>query len=170
MMAPAKKQNLVEVFVENGYSKFTTTFTINHGIGDKSYPRVTFGEVFEAWAPVLKKALEARMESCISMLFRNKNNVISATEHSIVFKKNNGMIHRFNHSSFKLMEESIEHLDNKNWYYFIENPAVCSQILKALYWISEEDRKDRNNISFGNLISCLHEFIICRPMVFESDK
>ena len=38
-------------------------------------------------------------------------------------------------------------------------PAHYDQIAKALYWI--EKPADRNGISFGNLISCVMEMILC---------
>jgi hypothetical protein len=158
------KKNLVTVYPENGYSEFVTTFTVKHCDNGEMYPRLSFEDVLGTWAPIIKKALESRMESCISMLFRNRNNIISANEFCIRFKKNNGMIHSFNHPPFKVMEDAVAALDSGYWKFFIENPRACEQIAKAIYWVSEEDRKDRTNISFGNLISCIHELLLCGTM------
>lgn len=155
------KKNLVTVYPENGYSEFVTTFTVKHCDNGEMYPRISFEDVLGTWAPVIKKALESRMESCIGMLFRNRNNIISANEFCIRFKKNNGIIHSFNHPSFKVMEDAIASLDCSNWKWFISTPMACDQIAKALYWIPEDDKQDRNGISFGNLISCIHELMIC---------
>lgn len=167
-MTNMDKKNLVNVFSD--YSEFTTTFTIKHcSCNDFDTDAVKPVTILEAWAPIIKKALEMRMESCMSMLFRNRNNVILANPHTVIFKKNNGMLHQFNVLSFKIMEETIAHIDAGDMEWLLYEPFACDQIAKSIYWISEEDRKDRNNISFGNLISTLHERMIYNSSIENMD-
>ena len=98
------------------------------------------------------------MDSCVSMLFRNRNNIVVSNEYQIIFKKSNGQYHSFNHPSFKAMEAMKEYLENGNWKLCRPEQAGVRQLLKALYWIPEEDKQERNGYSFGQLISCLEEF------------
>ena len=102
------------------------------------------------------KALEDRMAACMSMLSKNIFRVVYSNEYVIVFEKEDGKYHSFNHASYRVMEEAVtiftmstisglklEHFD---------------QIMKALVWV--EDRKDIEGISFGNLVSCIMELTI----------
>lgn len=159
------KNNLVstaKVYSENKYSEFTTFFRIPFNNVDpttlfkgKTY---TWKEVFSAWSEVCIRALESRMDTCVSMLFRNRNNIVVSNEHQIIFKKSNGQYHSFNHPSFQAMEEFKEYLENGNWKLFKPSQQWVRQLLKALYWIPEEDKQEKNNYSFSQLISCLEEF------------
>ena len=56
------------------------------------------------------------------------------------------------------MEEFKEYLENGNWKLFKPSQQWVRQLLKALYWIPEEDKQEKNNYSFSQLISCLEEF------------
>ena len=87
------------------------------------------------------------------MLFRNRKNVIKANEDQIIFKKQNGLMHAFNHHSFRAMEDFVIDLKKGNWEYIEDNRLGCLQLLKALYWVPEEDRKDICGIGFGELIT-----------------
>lgn len=159
--------NLVSTAIvncEGKYSDFTTFFripfnnvdpaTIFTGTADR------WKEVFAAWSEVCIRALEARMDACVSMLFRNRNNVVISNEFQVVFKKSNGHYHAFNHPSFKAMEEFKEYLMNGYWTSYKPEQAWVQQLLKALYWIPEEDKQERNGYGFGELISCLEEFTL----------
>ena len=100
-----------KVFSENKYAEFTTLFRIPFNNVD---PATVFQgntdrwkDVLSSWSDVCIKALEARMDSCVAMLFRNRNNVVVSNEFQVIFKKSNGHLHAFNHPSFKAMEEFI---------------------------------------------------------------
>ena len=159
------KNNLVstaKVNYENKYAEFSTFFRIPFNNVDpitlfKGHTD-TWKEVFSAWSEVCISALESRMDSCVSMLFRNRNNIVVSNEHQIIFKKSNGQYHAFNHPSFQAMEEFKEYLENGNWKLFKPSQQWVRQLLKALYWIPEEDKQEKNNYSFSQLISCLEEF------------
>lgn len=147
---------------ENKYSEFTTFFRIPFNNVD---PATIFSgktdrwkEIFSAWSEVCIRALDARMDSCVSMLFRNRNNVVVSNEYQVVFKKSNGQYHSFNHLSFKAMEEMKTYLEKGNWKLGKPEQAGVRQLLKALYWVSEEDKQERGGYGFGQLISCLEEF------------
>ena len=147
---------------ENKYAEFTTFFRIPFNNVD---PATIFSgktdrwkEIFSAWSEVCIKALEARMDSCVSMLFRNRNNVVVSNEYQIIFKKSNGQYHSFNYPSFKDMEVMKEYLEKGMWKLGKPEQAGVRQLLKSLYWIPEEDKQERNGYSFGQLISCLEEF------------
>jgi hypothetical protein len=152
-----------KIYSENKYAEFTTLFRIPFNDVD---PFTIFTgdntdrwkEILSAWSEVCVRALELRMDSCIAMLFRNRNNVVISNECQIIFKKNNGHYHAFNHPSFKAMENMKEYLENGNWKVYKPEQAWVRQLLKALYWIPEEDKQEKGNYGFGQLISCLEEF------------
>ena len=160
-----KTNNLVSTATinsENKYAEFTTFFRIPFNNVDPSTiftgNRDLWRKVLSAWLEVCIKALEARMDSCVSMLFRNRNNIVVSNEYQVIFKKSNGQYHSFNHPSFKAMEAMKEYLENGNWKLCRPEQAGVRQLLKALYWIPEEDKQERNGYSFSQLISCLEEF------------
>lgn len=147
---------------ENKYSEFTTFFRIPFNNVD---PATIFSgktdrwkEIFSAWSEVCIRALDARMDSCVSMLFRNRNNVVVSNEYQVVFKKADGQYHSFNHPSFKAMEEFKSYLENGNWKLHVPEDRWVRQLLKALYWVPEADKQERGGYGFGELISCLEEF------------
>ncbi len=157
------KTNKSSVSVDkmNGMTNITTTFSIpfmdwKNGINTDD--GITWDEVLYRFSEVIVKALEDRMAACMSMLSKNIFNVVYSNEHTIIFKKDNGKYHNFNHASYRAMEEAVtiftmttisglklEHFD---------------QIMKALVWV--EDRKDIEGISFGNLVSCIMELTIAK--------
>lgn len=146
------------VFAENQYAEFTTLFRIQFKQGEVQRNRNLWKELLSAWSDVCIRAIEMRMDSCVSMLFRNRDNVIHADEYQIIFKKANGQIHAFNHFSFRTMENTKKALEQKDWEGI--NNVGARQILKALYWIPEDMRKDHGGFGFGQLISCLEEFTL----------
>jgi hypothetical protein len=157
-----KKSN-VQVFVENHYAEFTTMFRIQFQDNTKDEPlrpSYLWKDLLRSWAIVCVEALETRMESCISILFRNRNNVLIANEMQVVYRKSNGQIHSFNHPSYQAMETMIELLKRGSWEEIKNNKAGIRQLLKALYWVSEEQKKDQDGFSFGQLISCLEELTL----------
>lgn len=124
---------------------------------DVVFHTYSWEDVISCWADTCIRALEMRMDSCVAMLFRNRENVIFADEHTITFKKANGTIHSFNHHSFQVMENLVQDLKQKDWKSVSANKIGIRQLQKALYWISEEERKDHGRFSFGQLISFLDE-------------
>lgn len=151
-----------KVFKENKYAEFTTLFRIPF----KETPiEEVYGnreniwrDLLGSWAEVCILALNLRIDSCVSMLFRNKERILISNECQVVFKKANGQIHSFNHCSFQAMEKMIIHFQTGNWNAIMNDEMGVRQLLKALYWIPEEDRKDHGGFGFGQLISCLEEF------------
>lgn len=146
---------------KNKYAEFTTFFRIPFNNVDPAtilVDRDRWKEIFSEWSEVCIRALEARMDSCVAMLFRNRNNVIISNEYQVIFKKANGQLHAFNHPSFRAMEEFKEYLQNGNWKLGKPEQTWVRQLLKALYWVPEEDKQERGGYSFGQLISCLEEF------------
>ena len=142
-----------KVYQENQYAEFTTLFRIPFKESDGvSTKRITPSEIIEAWSEVLISALESRMDALVSILFRNRNNVMYADASVIQFKKSNGQIGYFSHHSFEVMENSLKALKQRDWEGVIYKPGAVSQMLQALYWIPEDMKKDRCNISFTMLI------------------
>ena len=117
-------------------------------------------DLLGSWAEVCILALNMRMDSCVSMLFRNKDNILIANECQVVFRKANGQIHAFNHPSFNAMERMVKYLQSGNWEAVKSEVQGVRQLLKALYWIPEDMRKDHGGFGFGQLISCLEEFTL----------
>lgn len=147
---------------ENKYAEFTTFFRIPFNNVDPASiftgNRDLWRKVLSAWLEVCIRALEARMDACVSMLFRNRNNIVVSNQYQVIFKKSNGQYHSFNHPSFKAMEAMKEYLEKGDWKLGKPEQAWVRQLLKALYWIPEEDKQERGGYGFGQLISCLEEF------------
>ena len=146
----------VEVFKNEEYSKFTHTFKVPFKKLEESIKTVSIYEVIDTFSDVIIDALEKRMESCVNMLSRNLFNVVESNEHHILFRKEDGSYHSFNHVSFKIMQEAITLIKEEESKCLTK--AHCNQIMKALYCI--EKPAPRNGISFGNLISACMEIII----------
>lgn len=146
----------VEIFEVEKYSKFTHTFKVPFKKLEEPIQTVSIYEVIDTFSDVIIEALEARMESCVNMLSRNMFNIVESNEFHILFKKEDGSYHSFNHVSFKIMQEAITLIKEEKSKCLTK--AHCDQIMKALYWI--EKPAPRNGISFGNLISACMEIII----------
>lgn len=164
-MTKTNTNNLVSaatVNSEDKYAEFTTLFRIPFNNVDPSTiftgNRDLWRKVLSAWLEVCIRALEARMDACVSMLFRNRDNVVVSNKFQVIFKKSNGQYHSFNHPSFKAMEDMKEYLEKGDWKLGKPEQAWVRQLLKALYWIPEEDKQERGGYGFGQLISCLEEF------------
>ena len=164
-MTKTNTNNLVStatVNSENKYAEFTTFFRIPFNNVDPSTiftgNRDLWRKVLSAWFEVCIRALELRMDACVSMLFRNRNNVVVSNQYQVIFKKSNGQYHSFNHPSFRAMEAMKEYLEKGDWKLGKPEQAWVRQLLKALYWIPEEDKQERGGYGFGQLISCLEEF------------
>ena len=156
------QKSTATVYNENRYAEFSTFFRIPFKEGEVPHSHHTWKDLLGAWREVLILALELRMDSCVSMLFRNRNNVIMADEYHVVFKKSNGQIHAFNHPSFQAMEIMLDILKSSDWEAIRKQEQGVRQLLKALYWIPEDQRQDHGGFGFGQLISCLEEFTFCR--------
>lgn len=119
---------------------------------------MNWDEVLYRFSEVIVKALEDRMAACMDMLGKNIFNVVYSNEHTIIYKKENGKYHNFNHASYKIMEDAINMFTIGD-VFNLELPHF-DQIMKALVWA--EDRKDVQGISFGNLISCIMELTLSK--------
>ena len=152
-----KNEVNVEVFVDNKYSKFTHTFRVPFKKREDLIPaHLSIYKVITTFSDVIINALEARMESCVDMLSRNLFNVVESDEHHILFRKDDGSYHSFNHASFRVMQEAVSLIKDEK-----SKPLTkvhYDQIAKALYWV--EKPAPRNGISFGNLISACMEIIL----------
>lgn len=146
------------VYKENGYAEFSTFFRVKFTEEVDAKPmdiRALELDIIDTFADVIIRALEARVDSCVSMLMRNSDKIMFANDQFVQFKKNNGQLHVFHHSSFEVMQDTIKALKNGEMAYVLNSAYACDQIAKALYWVSEEDRKERNGIGFGRLISVI---------------
>lgn len=154
----------VSVFTENKYSEFTTFFRIQFQDNrvESLHNEHLWKDLLGSWSNVCILALEMRMDSCMSMLFRNRNNVIVADEYHVTYRKSNGQLHTFNIQSFQEMERMITLFKEGRWEIIKENELGVRQLLKALYWIPEDCKKDQGGFGFGQLISCLEEFTLSR--------
>lgn len=147
-----------KVYVDDKFAEFTTLFRIPFKEGNvDDYIKFDWKDLLGSWADTCILALNMRMDACVSMLFRNRENIVYANEHEVCFKKNNGMLHTFCHTSFKAMEAMVKYLQFGEWGFIKDFPAGVAQLRKALYWIPEDMRKDHGSFSFGQLISCLEE-------------
>lgn len=153
-----------KVYSENKYSEFTTLFRIPF----KAMPieeayrnrEHVWKDLLGSWAEVCILALNMRMDSCVAMLFRNKDNVLISDEIQVIFKKANGQVHAFNHPSFNAMERMVKYFQSGDWNAIKNDIIGVRQLLKALYWIPEESKQEKGSFGFGQLISCLEEFTL----------
>lgn len=155
-----------KVYNENKYAEFTTLFrvpfketSLEEVYGNKE--KNMWRDLLDSWADTCITALNMRMDACVSMLFRNKDNIMISNEVQVVFRKANGQVHSFNHPSFQAMERMIRQFQHGDWNSIKHDNQGIRQLQKALYWITEEQRKDHAGFSFGQLISCLDEFTLC---------
>ena len=154
-------KSLVTVNKEEKVTNITTTLSIpfmDWKDGFVEEAAMNWDEVLYRFSEVIVKALEDRMSSCMSMLSKNIFRVVYSNEYVIVFKKDNGKYHSFNHGAYKTMEDAINMFTIGD-IFNLELPHL-DQIMKALVWA--EDRKDVQGISFGNLISCIMELTISK--------
>lgn len=152
----SKNELNVEVFTDEKYSKFTHTFKVPFKkLEEPIQVRMSIFKVIDTFSDVIISALEARMESCVDMMSRNIFNIVESNEHHILFRKDDGSYHSFNHASFKVMQEAINLIKEGKVIKLVK--PDYDQILKALYWV--EKPAPRNGISFGNLISACMEII-----------
>lgn len=153
------KANTVSIDRVNKVTNITTTFSIpfmewKDGFVEEA--AMNWEEVLHRFSEVIVKALEDRMTACMNMLGKNIFNVVYSNEHTIVYKKDNGKYHSFNHASYRVMEEVINMFAIGD-IFNLELPHL-DQIMKALVWV--ENREDVQGISFGNLVSCITELTI----------
>ena len=154
-------KSLVTVNIKEKVTNITTTFTIpfmDWKDGFVEEASMNWDEVLNKFSSVIIKALEDRMAACMGMLSKNIFRVVYSNEHTIVFEKENGKYHSFNHASYRVMEDTINMFTIGD-IFNLELPHF-DQIMKALVWA--EDRKDVENISFGNLVSCIMELIFVK--------
>jgi len=149
----------VEVFENEKYSKFTHSFKVPFKkLEDSTINCIPVPglNAIDAFSDVIIEALEARMEACVNMVSRNLFNIVESNEFHILFKKEDGSYHSFNHSSFKVMQGAITLIKEEKSKYLTK--MHYDQIVKALYWV--EKPAPRNGISFGNLISVCVEILL----------
>ena len=154
-------KSLVLVDVKKQVTNITTTFTIpfmDWKDGFVEEAAMNWDEVLYRFSEVIVKALEDRMAACMDMLSKNIFNVVYSNEHTIIYKKENGKYHNFNHASYRTMEEAINMFTIGD-IFNLELPHF-DQIMKALVWV--KDREDVQGISFGNLISCVMELTLSK--------
>lgn len=170
-MKEAKNVLTSSAVVKDGYNEFITFFRIPHVEGELPFcdRRALACDILGAWHEVLITALNMRMDSCVSMLFRNRDNVIKSTADAVWFKKKNSHIHAFSFRSFEAMQEMINSLRYSRWNECLSNTLGIHQLQKALYWISEDLRQDHGGFSFGELISCLEEATLISNPVTNKD-
>lgn len=162
-MSNIVNKNLVSTAVvnnEKAFGEFTTMFRIPFVEGDVPMDFDKWKKVLGAWAEVCINALEARMDSCVNMLFRNRNNVIRHDNVQCVFRKSNGQIHSFNYPSFEAMNRALNFFRCRTSESIENDTLALDQLGKALYWVSEEDRQDHGGYGFGQLISVVHELLV----------
>lgn len=156
-----KKESIKTVSVDKrrGYAEFNHDFKIPFKECKEYYDQTKPKNVLDSFKDVIIDALIKRMDSCIDMVSRHiqdYKDIICSNEYQVIFKKENGAIHCFNHPSFQAMSDAIDLLNTGNYSHL--NKMHFDQILKALYWVDKPE--DKNGISFGNLISYLSEMII----------
>lgn len=153
---PETLKSTATFYEENGYAEFSTFFRVKFTKNaNVVIVKNATEDIIGTFGDVIIRALELRMDSCVSMLMRNCDKVTFANEHCIQFKKANGQLHTFNRESFVYMKSAITMLQEGRIGEIIKTPGICRQIAKALYWIPEEDKRERNGIGFGRLVSTM---------------
>lgn len=120
---------------------------------DIIFGEISSKEILLAWKSVCIRALEARMDSCLSLLYNNKERVRIANEYQILFIRENGHLHAFNIKSFEEMNQLVDSFKNDKLSF--SSPIQINQLMKALYLVPEKERTDHGGFSFAELISAL---------------
>lgn len=98
------------------------------------------------------------MNACIQNLTRHVADIEYCDMFGhIVFARKDGTKGNFNVSSYSVMMDTIETLQNGNWRHFLNNGAMIEQTLKALLNDTEQDHSDEGPFKYSELISLLCE-------------
>lgn len=89
-------------------------------------------EVFDEFNLYIRMALQDRIFECSKSLLANMDRIVNSNGITITYYDSNNCLGGYNSVSMKFMQESIRHLETKNYDYFRTNPTACYQILKAL--------------------------------------
>lgn len=113
----------------------------------------TFEDCIAIWSPIIIELLQARINACKASLFANKDRVTCVTEYAIEYVTENGIKKHYSIPAAKAIEETISEFKGQR---FNLNTMNLIQILKALYWASDKDRKRcLSGVSFDDLYSAL---------------
>ena len=123
---------------------------------DNPYTSVNYKEVLDAFNPIIIDAIDKRLESCFDELYNHTEDVISANECVVTFKKDNGKYHSFHTPTYDCMIGILTVMQRRD--YDALDGYCLDQIIKSLFWI--EKPKDIDGISFADLISCLMEMFL----------
>ena len=144
------------------YSNFTMQFTIQHKDNDLDFSKtaiVLSEDILNEWKDEMILALELRMQHCVSDLYKHRDSVYVANEHIIGYTK--GLKTKiFNHTSYNAMEEALSILNEGNLDRIL-NPHMVDQIIKGLFWISEDIRDSSRRYGFEELVALLTSAFTC---------
>lgn len=153
---PSVKSNIVDGKLEVTFTYPTTHATVKH-------PHPSFGDVLGTYSEYVIKALENRMQKCLTALTKNMGNLVYVDGPFFVgYCEDNGHCGKFGFTSYNLMGQTIQLIKECNWRAISHNPAACDQIVKALLDFHEEV-KECETIYLTDLHSALMEVIVCAP-------
>ena len=120
------------------------TFEANYAPKFTSTPN----KAITAWSTVIVEAVAARLNACKLNLFDNRERVSMVNEYQIIYYTSTGSRKHYSIPAASAMEE------------ILTQPRLLTQIIKALYWLSPEEREQKlEGYTFDDLYSVLIEYL-----------
>lgn len=128
-------------------------FEKNYELKDEDKFIVIKEYVLKAWKDVIVYALDARLAACKTNLYDNRDRVTYVDDNRIEYKTEKGRVCSYNIRTADGITDLIARLQKGEYKQVSFADAI--QMLKALYWVPMDQRKNRMNISFDDLYSIL---------------
>jgi hypothetical protein len=131
------------------------TFEENYQVSNPKY--LLLEDIIKAWNKQIYDCVKARLQACQTNLFNNRDRVCQIDQQSIWYATENGSIRHYSEPAANAMQEVLGCIKDRifcDW-----SAPMVLQVVKALYWLSPEEReKSYDGISFDDLYShLLHE-------------
>lgn len=135
------------------------TFEANYP-GNNNSSSINPDNVIDAWATVIYIAVSNRLNHCKLELFDNRNRVSVTDEHTIIYYTETGARKHYSLVAAQAMEDIIGLYHEQYLESIKTDPAMLTQILKALYWVDDDIKQaKKNGYSFDTLYSLLLELL-----------
>lgn len=119
-------------------------------------------DIIGSFSPRIIKALERRMNACMSLLLSHIDDIEYCDEMGhICWRRKDGTPGNFNVHSFEAMDECIGVLKRSEFKKFTQNKLWIDQVLKALLNDTTQDHSDSGAFKYSQLVSILCELQAC---------
>jgi hypothetical protein len=120
----------------------------------------TPNKAITAWSTVIVEAVSARLNTCKLNLFDNRERVSMVNEYQITYYTSTGSRKHYSIPAASAMEEVLNLAESNDLDLVSTQPRLLTQIIKALYWLSPEEREQKlEGYTFDDLYSVLIEYL-----------